>query len=60
MAALLQWWHQQQLQVCRTEAEGIRNGLMQEVFAMRRQSEVVDEAITGKHRCCCEWSHPPR
>ena len=41
ISALLQWWHQQQLQARRTEADSIRNGLMQEVFAMRRQLEVA-------------------
>lgn len=40
-AALLQWWHQQQSQVCRTEADVIRNGLMQDVFAMRRRLEMA-------------------
>lgn len=37
---LLRWWHQYQAHKMNQTADRIRNGLMQEVFAIRRQLEV--------------------
>lgn len=36
---LLRWWHQYQAQLLNQEADLIRNGVLQEMFAMRRQLE---------------------
>jgi len=38
---LLRWWHQHQTQWLTDEADAIRNGLLQDLFAIRRQLELV-------------------
>lgn len=38
---LLRWWHQHQTQWLASEADGVRNGLLQELFAVRRQLELM-------------------
>ena len=38
---LLRWWHQHQTQWLTGEADAIRNGLLQDLFAIRRQLELV-------------------
>ncbi|NEZ58455.1 hypothetical protein [Adonisia turfae] len=40
---LLRWWHQHQAQKLNRVADHIRNGLLQELFAIRRQLEVSCE-----------------
>ncbi|MEA5448558.1 hypothetical protein VB780_08285 [Leptolyngbya sp. CCNP1308] len=40
-AQLLRWWHQHQTQWLIDEADTIRNGLLQDLFAIRRQMELV-------------------
>ncbi|NEQ50364.1 MAG: hypothetical protein F6K11_09565 [Leptolyngbya sp. SIO3F4] len=41
--ALLRWWHKHQAQKLHQVADRIRNGLLQELFAIRRQLEVSCE-----------------
>lgn len=38
---LLRWWHQHQAQQWNHEADLIRNGLLQEIFALRRRLELA-------------------
>lgn len=38
---LLCWWHQHQTQWLASEADAVRNGLLQELFAVRRQLELM-------------------
>ncbi|MFK8184228.1 MAG: hypothetical protein AB8B99_12715 [Phormidesmis sp.] len=45
---LLQWWHRWQMQMLCQEANYIRNDLLQEVFAIRRQLESAFETTTAK------------
>lgn len=40
-ADLLRWWHQYQAQLMNQTADRIRNGMLQEVFAVRRQLELA-------------------
>ena len=39
---LLSWWHQHQTEWLVHEADAIRNGLLQDLFAMRRKLELLD------------------
>jgi hypothetical protein len=41
---LLRWWHQYQAKMLNQETDLIRNGLLQEMFALRRRLEVAGEA----------------
>jgi hypothetical protein len=41
-AQLLRWWYQHQTQWLTGEADAIRNGLLQDLFAIRRQMELVN------------------
>lgn len=38
---LLRWWHRHQAQWLNREADAIRNGLLQDLFAVRRQLELL-------------------
>ncbi|NJL47241.1 MAG: hypothetical protein HC929_06750 [Leptolyngbyaceae cyanobacterium SM2_5_2] len=38
---LLRWWHQHQTQWLASEADAVRNGLLQDLFAVRRQLELM-------------------
>jgi len=38
---LLRWWHQYQTQWLASEVDAVRNGLLQELFAVRRQLELM-------------------
>jgi hypothetical protein len=38
---LLRWWHQHQTQWLASEADAVRNGLLQELFAVRRRLELM-------------------
>lgn len=38
---LLRWWHQYQAQRLNQTADGIRNGMLQDLFAVRRQLEMA-------------------
>ncbi|MFQ4138729.1 hypothetical protein PGN35_020685 [Nodosilinea sp. PGN35] len=38
---LLRWWHRHQAQRLNREADAIRNGLLQDLFAVRRQLELL-------------------
>lgn len=38
---LLRWWHQHQTRWLASEADAIRNGLLQDLFAVRRQLELM-------------------
>ncbi|MBE9157956.1 hypothetical protein IQ265_14130 [Nodosilinea sp. LEGE 06152] len=40
-AWLLRWWHRHQAQWLNREADAIRNGLLQDLFAVRRQLELL-------------------
>jgi hypothetical protein len=37
---LLRWWHRHQAQWLTSEADAVRNGLLQDLFAVRRQLEI--------------------
>ncbi|RZM79773.1 hypothetical protein [Leptolyngbya iicbica] len=39
--ALLRWWHQHQAQMIRRETDFLRNGVLQEIIAIRRRLEVT-------------------
>lgn len=39
--SLLRWWYQQQAQLRIEEADSIRNGVLQDVFALRRRLELL-------------------
>ena len=43
-ADLLRWWQQKQMTNLRQEADSIRNGVLQEVFAIRRRLELCAES----------------
>lgn len=38
---LLRWWHQHQAQWLASEADSVRNGLLQDLFVVRRKLELV-------------------
>jgi hypothetical protein len=38
---LLRWWHQHQTQWLASEADAVRNGLLQDLFAIRRRLELM-------------------
>jgi hypothetical protein len=38
---LLRWWHQHQTQWLASEADAVRNGLLQDLFAVRRRLELM-------------------
>lgn len=50
---LLRWWHQYQAQLLNQTADRIRNGMLQEVFAARRQLELACQGAShGEVNCC--------
>lgn len=56
---LLRWWHQYQVQMLSQEADTIRNGLLQDVFAARRRLELIcqshgDDSDLGCKSCLTE------
>ena len=46
---LLRWWHQYQIQMLNYEADLIRNGLLQDIVAMRQQLEVCCHSQVNSH-----------
>ncbi|MGB5975740.1 MAG: hypothetical protein WBG38_20610, partial [Nodosilinea sp.] len=44
---LLRWWHRHQTRWLTGEADTIRNGLLQDLFAIRRQIELVTDDETA-------------
>ncbi|MEA5464068.1 hypothetical protein [Leptothoe sp. PORK10 BA2] len=40
---LVHWWHRHQAEWLANEADGIRNGLLQDLFAIRRQLELTPD-----------------
>lgn len=51
---LLRWWHQHQAQWLVSEADGVRNGLLQELFGIRRQLELM---TGGDHHALAAVEH---
>ena len=51
---LLRWWHQYQARKMNRTADCIRNGLMQELFAIRRQLEVSCQAEENADKFGCD------
>ena len=53
-ADLLRWWHQYQARMLNQEADFIRNGLMQDIFAVRRQLELSCQARLEAEELGCQ------
>ena len=51
---LLGWWYQHQTEWLLQEADAIRNGLLQDLFALRRKLELLDG---DHHLCLAETEH---
>lgn len=51
---LLRWWHQYQAQMLNEETDFIRNGLLQEIIALRRQLEMSCHAEVDLEGSNCE------
>ena len=52
--ALLRWWHQHQAQVMRRETDFLRNGVLQEIIAIRRRLEVTCPLSHNAELSTCE------
>lgn len=50
MVDLLQWWQQQRITSLKQEADAIRNGVLQEVFAIRRLLALCSTQQTAQKR----------
>ena len=50
MADLLQWWQQQRITSLKQEADVVRNGVLQEVFAIRRRLALCSAQQTAQKR----------
>lgn len=48
---LLRWWYQQQTRLLIEEADTIRNGVLQDVFALRRRLELLCQEGLGPGDC---------
>ncbi|HEY9734711.1 MAG TPA: hypothetical protein V6D06_00460, partial [Trichocoleus sp.] len=48
---LLRWWYQQQTRLLIDEADTIRNGVLQDVFALRRHLELLCQDALEPNAC---------
>ena len=51
---LLRWWHQHQAQMMRRETDFLRNGVLQEIIAIRRRLEATCPLNHGSGLSACE------